>query len=55
MDSTQRPTDCRCSGTSSFWTDFLLKADVDREWDYAPVLTAGERVELVASGLIPPD
>jgi len=36
-------------------TDFLLKADVDGEMDYAPVLTAGECVELVASSLIPHD
>jgi len=36
-------------------TDFLLKADVDGEMDYAPVLTAGECVELVCSALIPAD
>ena len=36
-------------------TDFLLKAGVDGEMDYAPVLTAGECVELVASSLIPYD
>ena len=36
-------------------TDFLLKAGVDGEMDYAPVLTAGECVELVASALIPHD
>ncbi|PHQ39057.1 transposase [Halorubrum persicum] len=36
-------------------TDFLLKAGVDGEMDYAPVLTAGECVEIVASALIPPD
>ncbi|EMA12306.1 putative transposase (TCE33) [Haloarcula marismortui ATCC 33799] len=36
-------------------TDFLLKAGVDGEMDYAPVLTAGECVELVASVLILPD
>lgn len=36
-------------------TDFLLKAGVDGEMDYTPVLTAGECVELVASALIPPD
>jgi hypothetical protein len=36
-------------------TDFLLKADVDGEMDYASVLTAGECVELVASALIPHD
>ena len=36
-------------------TDFLLKACVDGEMDYAPVLTAGECVEFVASALIPPD
>ena len=36
-------------------TDFLLKAGVDGEMDYAPVLTAGECVEIIASALIPPD
>ncbi|NHN42978.1 transposase [Halorubellus sp. JP-L1] len=36
-------------------TDFLLKADVDGQMDYAPVLTAGECVEIVVSALIPPD
>lgn len=36
-------------------TDFLLKAGVDGEMDYTPVLTAGECVEIVASALIPPD
>jgi len=36
-------------------TDFLLKAGADGEMDYAPVLTAGECVEIVASALIPPD
>ncbi|WP_222913223.1 transposase [Natrinema sp. SYSU A 869] len=36
-------------------TDFLLKADVDGPMDYAPVLTAGECVEIVVSALIPPD
>jgi hypothetical protein len=36
-------------------TDFLLKASVDGEMDYAPVLTAGECVEIVVSALIPPD
>jgi len=36
-------------------TDFLLKAGVDGEMDYAPVLTAGECVELVCSALIPAD
>jgi IS4 transposase len=36
-------------------TDFLLKAGVAGEMDYAPVLTAGECVELVASSLIPHD
>ncbi len=36
-------------------TDFLLKAGVDGEMDYAPVLTAGECVEIVVSALIPPD
>ena len=36
-------------------TDFLLKAGVDGEMDYAPVLTAGECVEIVVSALILPD
>jgi hypothetical protein len=36
-------------------TDFLLKTSVDGEIDYAPVLTAGECVEIVVSVLIPPD
>jgi hypothetical protein len=36
-------------------TDILLKAGVDGEIDYEPVLTAGECVELVCSALIPPD
>ena len=36
-------------------TDFLLKVGVGGEMDYAPVLTAGEFVELVCSALIPPD
>ncbi len=36
-------------------TDFLLKAGLDSEMDYAPVLTAGECVEIVVSALIPPD
>ncbi|MDB2246151.1 transposase [Halorubrum ezzemoulense] len=36
-------------------TDFLLKASVGGEMDYAPVITAGECVELVASSLIPHD
>jgi len=36
-------------------TDFLLKTSVDGEMDYAPVLTAGECVEVVVSALIPPD
>ena len=36
-------------------TDFLLKAGVGGEMDYAPVLTAGECVEIVVSALIPPD
>ena len=36
-------------------TDFLLKAGVDSEMEYAPVLTAGECVEIVVSALIPPD
>ncbi|WP_158059252.1 transposase [Halorussus halophilus] len=36
-------------------TDFLLKAGVEGEMDYAPVLTAGECVELVSAALVPPD
>jgi hypothetical protein len=36
-------------------TDFLLKASVEGAIDYAPVLTAGECVELISSVLIPPD
>ena len=36
-------------------TDFLLKAGVSSEMNYAPVLTAGECVELVCSALVPPD
>lgn len=36
-------------------TDFLLKAEVEGEMDYAPVLTAGECVELVSAALVPPD
>jgi hypothetical protein len=36
-------------------TEVLLKAGVDREMDYAPVLTAGVCVELVSSALIPAD
>jgi hypothetical protein len=36
-------------------TDFLLKADIDCEMDYAPVLTAGECVEFVIPALIPSD
>ena len=36
-------------------TDFLLKAGVDSEMDYAPVLTAGRCVEIIVSPLIPPD
>ncbi|WP_312620714.1 MULTISPECIES: transposase [Halobacteriales] len=36
-------------------TDFLLKAGVNGEMDYAPVLTAGECAEIIASALIPPD
>jgi len=36
-------------------TDFLLKAAVDGPMDYAPVLTAGEVVELVSADLIPAD
>lgn len=37
------------------FTNFLLKAGVDGEMDYAPVLTAGEYVELIALALISPD
>jgi IS4 transposase len=36
-------------------TDFLLKAAVDGPMDYAPVLTAGEVVELVSADPIPAD
>ena len=36
-------------------TDFLLKSGVGGEMDYAPILTAGECVELVCSALLPPD
>lgn len=36
-------------------TDFLLKAGVEREINYTPVLTAGEVVELVSADLIPAD
>jgi NADH/NAD ratio-sensing transcriptional regulator Rex len=36
-------------------TDFLLKAGVDGEMNYAPVLIAGECVKIVVSALIPPD
>ncbi|RXK47834.1 transposase [Halorientalis pallida] len=36
-------------------TDFLLKASVEGEMGYAPILTAGECVELVCGDLIPPD
>jgi hypothetical protein len=36
-------------------TDFLLKAAVGGPMDYAPVLTAGEVVELVSADLIPAD
>jgi len=36
-------------------TDFLLKARVGDDIDYAPVLTAGECVEWVSSALIPAD
>ncbi|WP_096396404.1 transposase [Halorubrum trapanicum] len=36
-------------------TDSLLKAGVNGEMNYAPVLTAGECVEIIASALIPPD
>lgn len=36
-------------------TDFLLKVGADGEMDYAPVITAGECVELVSSALVPPD
>jgi len=36
-------------------TDFLLKAGVDGEMEYTPVLTAGECVEIIVSAQIPPD
>jgi len=36
-------------------TDFLLKAGVESEMNYTPVLTAGECVELICGELIPPD
>ena len=36
-------------------TDFLMKADVYGPVDYAPVLTAGECVEIVVSAPRPPD
>ncbi len=36
-------------------TYFLLKAGVDGEMNYAPVLTAGECVGIIVSALIPPD
>ena len=36
-------------------TDFLLKADVDEEMDYAPEITAGMFVEMVSSALVPVD
>jgi len=36
-------------------TDFLPKAGVDDGMDYAPVLTAGECVEVVVSASTPPD
>ena len=36
-------------------TDFLLKAQIGGDMDYAPVLTAGECVELVSAALIPVD
>nr|WP_229775291.1 hypothetical protein [Haloarcula sebkhae] len=35
-------------------TDFLLKAGVDDEMDYEPVLTAGECIEILVSALLPP-
>ena len=34
-------------------TDFLLKATVDGEMEYAPVPTAGEAVGLISAGLTP--
>jgi len=36
-------------------TDFLLKADIGGDMDYAPVITAGKCIELDASALIPHD
>jgi hypothetical protein len=36
-------------------TDFLLEAAVDGPIEYAPVMTAGEVVELVSADLIPAD
>ncbi|WP_152417994.1 transposase [Haloferax elongans] len=36
-------------------TDFLLKAGADGGMDYAPIITAGECVELASSALLPPD
>jgi len=50
-------TSCsRCCSTMSGGSPIsLLKTCVDGEMDYAPVLTAGEYVEIVASALIPPD
>jgi IS4 transposase len=36
-------------------TDFLLKADLDEEFERTPVITAGEATELVASELVPSD
>jgi hypothetical protein len=36
-------------------TDFLVKAGVDEEMDYAPEITAGIFVEMVSSALVPVD
>jgi hypothetical protein len=36
-------------------TDFLLEAAVNGKIGYAPVVTAGEAIELVSAGLIPVD
>ena len=36
-------------------TDFLLKAAVGEQMEFAPILTAGECVELVSSALPSPD
>jgi hypothetical protein len=41
----------------SIWrlTDFLLKANLDDEFERSPLITAGETTELVASELVPFD